>query len=182
MHLCGLSTMDKLKMYGKASTIGMLSGLGSGMIQSTTQSMGVGGMATDVSGNMIQQGDGRIDRLVQNTSIDGIARTATNSMIGIENTNIEGAQTVHVDRSTVMNPGGSLNSMTGNSEAFDSGRKLTEDPAARQEFVRMYGQKMGLEKISPEAQNRLEQQITRQINAHPIAAGKMFSEMKGGNQ
>ena len=56
------TTMDKIKLYGKVGTIGMLGGIGSGMVQSTTQSMGVGGMDA-VSKEMMSAGDERIDKM-----------------------------------------------------------------------------------------------------------------------
>ncbi len=176
-----ISAMDKIKMYGMAGAIGALSGLGSGMVQSTTQAMGMGGAAAGVSNGIMADGQGRIDRLVQNSSTDNVVRIAANSMIGIEGASM--APTVpDIHNSTMLNPGADLGSMTDNGESFDAGRQLLNDPAARKEFINTYGQKAGISEMGPDAQARFSRQIADQISAHPNAAGRMFMDMKSDVQ
>ena len=106
-NMGGFSMMDKIKLLGKAGTIGMLGGLGSGMVQSTTQSMGVGGMGSEVSNQMMHQGDEKIDQMVQNASADNSTEASPTAETG----DADFAEQPQIKQSTIMNPGSSLNSM-----------------------------------------------------------------------
>ena len=178
-----MSTMDRMRMYGKAATIGMLSGLGSGMLQSATRGIaGMEGAAGNIPNQMMHAGDARIGRMVHNASADVVARTAVNQMSEIErNLDVTGHSTPpRISRHTVMNPGDSMNAMVDNCESMDAGRQLASDPAARQEFARMCGQSAGVGEVPAEAQQSLDDKMARHIRSHPVAAGKMFGDLKAG--
>ena len=165
---------EKLKMYGAAGTIGMLGGLGSGLVASSTQSMGLGSAASGVSNQISHAGDNKIGRIVTNTLVDNAAKTVTNQLAQIESLHMPSSP-MRVSDGVLVNPGNSMNCMFENDASFDLGQQLLSEPAARKQFTSLYGQKMGLDSVSHE---KLDTQITEQINAHPNAAGKLFSEMK----
>ena len=180
-----LSLMDKLKMYGQAGTLGMLGGLGSGMIDTTTQQMGVGGMGSNVSKHMMDSSGNPISSIVQNTSVSSLTRAATQQMVQAQSMNsTTNSVPVNITDSTVMNPGGSLNTMIDRSGSLDAGQQLATNPEKRQEFVRLFEQKMGLDQrsIPPEMHQKLEQQISEKINENVIGAGQMYQDIKTGTQ
>ena len=172
--LGSLRAVDKIKMYGTAGAIGMLSGLGSGMIQSGAKAMGVGGIS-HVSDHVASSGDVRIEGIAQNTLVDNTVRNLTGQMIQIENSSIDGSALV--SDNTLMNPGSGMNSMIQDSKSFDAGQKLACDHDAQLEFASMCKSKTGIN-MSSESQARLEKQITEQIKMHPNAAAKMFADMQ----
>lgn len=174
----GLSMADKLSIYGKAGAIGLLSGLGSGAISASTQSMGVPQAGVDTSRYMAGYGDQQVGNMIQQSSANSISSTAVSQMVDIDNTSLAQAGPLQVNNSTVMNPGSDLNAMTQNSDSFDAGQSLAGDPAARKEFIGMYGQNMGMGEMSPEVQEKFEHSMNEHINAHPTAAGRMFGNLK----
>ena len=173
--LGSLRAIDKVKMYGTAGAIGMLSGLGSGMIQSGAKAVGVGG-TSHVSDHVASSGDVRIEGIAQNTLVDNTVRNLTGQMIKMENSGVDGSA-LEMSDSTLMNPGSGMNSMIQDGKSFDAGQRLACDHDAQLEFSRMCRDKTGIS-ISPESQARLEEQIAEQIRMHPSAAAKMFADMK----
>ncbi len=174
----GISMMDKLKMYGQAGTIGMLGGLGSGLLQSSTQAMGVSGMQ-GISGDMAGAGDARIQNIAQNTMINGASRTIANQMIQMEpSAGAAGNAALNINSHTALNPGQAINTMCDDSSSFDAGQRLAGDPDSRQEFIHACEKKTGVDQMPQESRAKFQEQMTEQIKTHPNAAGKMFTEMK----
>ena len=178
--------VDKLKMFGQAGAIGMLGGLGAGLIDTTTKQMGVGGAGSDASRYMMTAGNDRIEGIAKGASVNSLTKAATQQMIQSEpassnsQQNTLGSSPIQIDGFTVMNPGHSLNTMVDNSKSFDVGQQLAADPAKRQEFVRLFEKKMDVEGMPSEMHQKLEQEISNEINTHVIGAGKMFQDIQSG--
>jgi len=175
--LSGLSAMDKFKMYGKAGTVGMLGGLGSGLLQSSAQRFGFGSAVTPTVGQMLHAGDGKIESIVGNTAISNISKMATKNMIQIEGADAAKSVPPVIMQSTVMNPGSSLDYMVQNDRFYSTGSSLATDPASQKEFARLYGKSHGMEMTS-EMQKKMCSRMQDEIMHHPIAAAKMFNGLK----
>ena len=171
----GLSALDKLSMYGKAGAVGLLGGVGSGLIASSTQAVGMPQAGADASRYVAGYGDMQAGNIARNAAADGASGTALDRMSGMD-----GAPP-RVEGSTLMNPGAGLDAMTRDG-SFDAGQRFAGDPGAREEFIGMYGSRAGMDAMPPGARGRFEEAMNRHIDAHPTAAGRMFEEMKSGGE
>lgn len=125
----GMSATDRLRMYGKASAIGMLSGLGAGMLQASSRGIGIGGAFSDVSGRMMHAGDSRIAAMADRPSIGDAGGTAAQKTIAVEDSDPLAAAPLpaRITRHTMMNPGGRLDAMFRKNGPSGAG-KTSDDP------------------------------------------------------
>ncbi len=164
-----MSVLDRIKVYGMAGAAGLVGGLGSGMVQSATQQMGMGSAASGVSGQMIHGGDARIQNAAYDALAGSAAREVTRKMESAER-----AVAPHVfEDNTLVNPGESLNAMIHNARPLDAGRSMTDDPDARERFLDSARRDAGLDGAPPEARKKFDDEVTRQIGRHPVGAGRM---------
>ena len=168
--LGSMSTLDKMRVYGRAGAVGFVGGLGSGIVQSTTQQMGLGSAASGISGQMIHGGDAQIRNTVHGALAGGAAKEITKRMESAEHA--ETAPRILRDN-TLMNPGESINAMTHDARFLDAGRSLADDPAARERFLESVRRDAGLDGAPPEVKERFDDEVTRQIRRHPVGAGRM---------
>ncbi len=167
-----MSVLDKMRVYGRAGAAGFLGGLGSGMVQSATQQMGMGSAASGVSGQMIHGGDARIQNAAYGALAGGAAREVTRKMESAER-----AVAPHVfEDNTLVNPGEPLNAMMHNARPLDAGQSMTDDPDARERFLDSARRDAGLDGAPPEARKKFDDKVTRQIRRHPVGAGRMVTD------
>ena len=164
-----MSVLDKMRVYGRAGAAGFLGGLGSGMVQSTAQPMGLGPAVSGISGQMIHGGDAQIRNTVHGAVAGGAAREIARRMASAEH-----AAAHHILRdNTLVNPGESVNAMMQDARFLDAGRSMLDDPAARERFLDSARRDAGLDGAPPEARKKFDDEVTRQIRKHPVGAGRM---------
>ena len=167
-----MSVLDKMRVYGRAGAAGFLGGLGSGMVQSTAQPMGLGPAVSGISGQMIHGGDARIQNAAYGALAGGAAREVTRKMESAER-----AVAPHVfEDNTLVNPGEPLNAMMHNARPLDAGQSMTDDPDARERFLDSARRDAGLDGAPPEARKKFDDKVTRQIRRHPVGAGRMVTD------